>query len=1541
MATKRITNLIKMLTEQQTTYPSRATIFRIDGSYLDVRFGSSPSIVRNVDIVGDPYRLAVGDEVLVYWESVPGRHGKAPVVYVSDSALMVSTEGGHGLPSVDGITIDYGVAGLHVPRGGIALENLSFLPSLDGHKHRTPLEEFGWNFTNDGIMFANDTYIHPDGQIAVGTGDNTVKLDSLHATYRLWAGAQDPTAAPFSVTKAGAILASSGVIAGWNIYEQYLDNNDVRLDPDGEITVGAYGTNDVAVLSTQESTWRLWIGHADAASAPFRVSKTGEVWLDNAHVATTLESANYSAGLKGWKLDPTGWAEFQDVVIRGTLTNVVFQYDPISIISGRIRVTDSVTLIADLASTDLTMDVNTDTPAQDEIIQFKTTATRKEWIRLDSGPITITGGFRYDIVRDLASTGAQDFYISESGAATGTATFPDDPLMFGEDVFGAHYPFAGRGYSALGGFLTLDGSRQYGPYFGVARRFGANYDQIQDVARFGLLSGFLGETREVYGIAMGDVSQFMKYSYEDGLSIQTRNGLTTLDDRGLLTDAFGMALISGAPSYVDQIAFLYVDETDKSLYCVYKDGAYEYTKLIATIDSGTATGNADTVDDLHASAFQLADSENVIYQDWMDETQSAGYVSGCVMSDNMDGTIAVASGYGFFKHTDDPLVATERIFIPADVEITLVDNVTNYIYVDYDGGTPSLGSSVSKTEEGNDVFYIGKVFREDTNLHIVQAGMDISDLAKRIQSRFNAVFGELQRASGMVISESGTRSIAMTAGVYYAGLTRVTVLSIDTNGADTFEYYYLDTGAWVDSDESQIDNLYYNDVSSPGSEVLALVDNNKFVNHWVYCDVIGDVLVVYGQTQHTKLSEAEAEEVPTVSWGHVSDASFLIGRITIEKSATSFDLVTTAFGADLSPTVITDHGDLANLLIDDHTQYILHSLADAADDFLVASGDNVFIKKTLAEVGAILEGDLDHGNLQGLSTGADHSYIDQDVTSGSSPTLDGTNFTGVPDGGLDEDYLTVSEATAYVLHSLADAENDFLVASGDNTFVKKTLAEVGAILEADLDHGSLQGLAGDDHTIYMLADGTRDFSGDVKTQALLLVEQAAASADVESYGQIWVKTESPNTLWFTDDAGTDFQLNTGAGSTAGSYTGEWDIDGALIAATEVGGVFIVPASITIVGVYVYAKETGSASSTIVDINKNGTTVYTTQGNRPTIAYDDADGLVAAALPDVLSAGENDLITIDIDQVATGSGGLSVVLAMVPFGIEPEVFTDIGSGVELTTLAGTDKFFVDDGSASYIVWSDILAEILSDVTLDEDDMTSNSDVKLATQQSIKKYVDDNTIRGIADDNLLEVDGTVVDNDYLKATANGAEGKTLTEIVAELRTGGLIGIGDNDILEVDGTVAANDIMQATASGLKGLTYAELVALIDGNTAGWTFGGTLNLNTNDIDNARSITFITEVDNGNSSTADTIDFGAGQKQKSTMTDDCTYTFTAPDGPCNLVFKLIQGSGFPHDPTWPASVKWPGGIEPTWSEGDGEIDLIGFYYDGTTYHGSAGIGFA
>ena len=54
--------------------------------------------------------------------------------------------------------------------------------------------------------------------------------------------------------------------------------------------------------------------------------------------------------------------------------------------------------------------------------------------------------------------------------------------------------------------------------------------------------------------------------------------------------------------------------------------------------------------------------------------------------------------------------------------------------------------------------------------------------------------------------------------------------------------------------------------------------------------------------------------------------------------------------------------------------------------------------------------------------------------------------------------------------------------------------------------------------------------GHIKHDLVSLLERAAAPADTAGRGQVWVKTATPNELWFTDDAGTDHQLGTGGGT---------------------------------------------------------------------------------------------------------------------------------------------------------------------------------------------------------------------------------------------------------------------------------------------------------------------------------------------------------------------------------------------------------------------------
>lgn len=100
-------------------------------------------------------------------------------------------------------------------------------------------------------------------------------------------------------------------------------------------------------------------------------------------------------------------------------------------------------------------------------------------------------------------------------------------------------------------------------------------------------------------------------------------------------------------------------------------------------------------------------------------------------------------------------------------------------------------------------------------------------------------------------------------------------------------------------------------------------------------------------------------------------------------------------------------------------------------------------------------------------------------------------------------------------------------------------------------------------------------------------------------------------------------------------------------------------------------------------------------------------------------------------------------------------------------------------------------------------------------------------------------------------------------------------------------------------------------------------------------------ETDNGNSSTADTIDWSVSHKQKSTLTGNCTFTFTAPSGPCSVLLRLIQDGSGSRLVTWPAAVKWPAGTAPVLSTGAAAVDIVAFYYNGTNYYGSSALNFS
>lgn len=191
----------------------------------------------------------------------------------------------------------------------------------------------------------------------------------------------------------------------------------------------------------------------------------------------SIGSSDFISENRGFRIQDDGYAEFENVRIRGRISSSVFEYDKVSSVGGKLYVGNSSVLATDMTALDSsTLKTDDSVFAVGDILLIKD-GTNEEYIQVTS----IASAPTYAVTRDLANTFTAD---NNPAWAKGTAVVS-----------------TGNGLSgSLTGFIKLDAVSNYAPFIDITQRNSTTYNDVTTRARLGNLSGI---TDSLYGTLTG------------------------------------------------------------------------------------------------------------------------------------------------------------------------------------------------------------------------------------------------------------------------------------------------------------------------------------------------------------------------------------------------------------------------------------------------------------------------------------------------------------------------------------------------------------------------------------------------------------------------------------------------------------------------------------------------------------------------------------------------------------------------------------------------------------------------------------------------------------------------------------------------------------------------------------------------------------------------------------------------------------------------------------------------------------------------------
>ena len=388
-------------------------------------------------------------------------------------------------------------------------------------------------------------------------------------------------------------------------------------------------------------------------------------------------------------------------------------------------------------------------------------------------------------------------------------------------------------------------------------------------------------------------------------------------------------------------------------YIVDGDGnvIFENNEIPASIIN-TVGLDADTLDTYDSSDF-------FAYTDAERQHISAGSYTAPSYTDNGDGTVTIGTGVYKLYNNSTFLGNVNDYTVSGTTFDSLTDGM-NYIIVDYNSGSPILTVTTDVDDiNESDVIPVYTLAKDGNDICKLSWNEMGKGLANKLHLRFVKT-DRFHKESGLALSEDTGNTIAVTSGIVWYGAKSTELDAVVAGSANSVCLWYHSSGEWEYSFGTTYNNTQYDNGTN-----LATLTSNRYAVNWVFRTVDDTkefVCIVLGTGDYT-LSQALESSLPEVP-DTLTRTGILIGRIIVQKSASSAYAVEQVSDVALSYATINDHNNLTGLQGGttseyyhlDATDYAIVSsieLDTVSDNELLVYDSGSWVNKTLVEAGIL------------------------------------------------------------------------------------------------------------------------------------------------------------------------------------------------------------------------------------------------------------------------------------------------------------------------------------------------------------------------------------------------------------------------------------------------------------------------------------------------------------------------------------------------------------------------------------------------------------